>query len=194
MGSEMCIRDSDKCLWSWRYPARAAVSSALRRDHERQQHRHYSGTCMNIEDFYTRDASNEGKEFPLYTADGKPTGHTITIRSANCDAARKVRLKQRRRNMMDAAAGRSLTEDEELQRLQDDQLDLLVACVGGWSFPDFTPENVRHFLINAPEQADTVDVIAGQLSLFFAERPTSSSATSSRKSNSRKSRKAPKAR
>ncbi len=50
----------------------------------------------DMEQFYTREAANEGVKFPLKTSDGKETEHWILVRGIVSDQFRMADLRSKR--------------------------------------------------------------------------------------------------
>lgn len=128
-----------------------------------------------MEQFFTRTKANEGIKVPLFTPDGEATEHFLIVRSIYSDSFRDAE-REAVRQIADVAA----VEDKQEQKQQFKNLELgtIAALISGWSFEqDFTPENVKKFLTEAPQIADLVDQIAKKKHLFFkpSSKPSKSS-------------------
>jgi len=121
--------------------------------------------------FFTRQVANEGVDLPLHRPDGSLTDHKIRIRGIDSDAFRKARSDANRR-IVDLAAMKD--EGERDAAITTEKLNLVAALVVSWTFKNedgtdypCTPENVKAFLSEAPQIADSIDELASRRSLFF---------------------------
>lgn len=122
-------------------------------------------TEVPIEQFFTRQAANEGIELPLALPDGTPTEHKLRIRSIDSDAFKRADAESRRR-LLDV----TLLDDREkaAQVLQEEKLKVLAALVISWTFnKPCTPESVLEFLREAPQIAEQIDRLGSRRALFF---------------------------
>ncbi|WP_257292215.1 phage tail assembly chaperone [Endozoicomonas sp. ONNA1] len=136
---------------------------------------------MIPEDFYTKPACNTPQRLPLFTPDGKDSGEWIEVYGIDSDAYDAVRAETQRQLMsvdmsMSLAKEKALSADNspeafdrsiaELSRVSEDrrqiisdrELETKAALVAGWSFEkEFTQDNVKEFLRNAPTIALELD-------------------------------------
>jgi len=128
-----------------------------------------------MEQFYTRDASNEGIKLPLAAASGDKTDHYLNIRGFDSDAFRDSEA-EARRTIINAGA------DGAADAAKEGRLDMIASLVIGWSFKtECNPDNVKEFLKKSPQIADEVERIAGDRALFFALKSKGSKATRKKK-------------
>ena len=132
---------------------------------------------INIEDFFTREKSNEGILVPLNLPDGTPTEHWIKIRGIDSDAFRKAEAESKRKMMEFARdlAEKKLTPEQEKEARQafvdQSRLELIAALAFEWSFPvELNKEMVIKFLTEAPNQADILDRLAYDRVAFFKKK------------------------
>lgn len=143
----------------------------------------------DMERFFTRETANAGVKEPLYLPDGTPTEHWLLILGQDSDEFRQAEAQARRRVLELAQIE---DETERQQAIRDQEMDMRVALIGGWSFSeDCIPENIRRFLAESPTNADMVDRIAANRQRFFGKGLSNSLATPSPSSDSTKSQKAP---
>jgi hypothetical protein len=137
-----------------------------------------------MEEFYTLDQANKGTKVPLFTPDGKPTDHYIGIRSVYSEQFRQA----------EQLAMRSLAEavdleddDEKIKAIRSLTLETIVSLVAFWSFEqECTPDNVREFLVKAPQIADMIDKLSKKNLLHFGNvlnKESKSSETSQEQSS-----------
>jgi hypothetical protein len=139
-----------------------------------------------MREFFTRSAANEGIQVPLWLPDGSASAHWIRIRGVDSDAFRAAEARWNRELSRIAALG----ADEQAAEMERARLDLLTALVVGWSFEqEASEENIREFLIEAPQIADAINKTAGQRALFLSSSSANSSNTPPALSNSTKRRK-----
>ena len=132
---------------------------------------------INIEDFFTREKSNEGILVPLNLPDGTPTEHWIKIRGIDSDAFRKAEAESKRKLMEFARdlADKKLTPEQEREARQafvdQSRLELIAALAFEWSFPvELNKEMITKFLTEAPNQADILDRLAYDRVAFFKKK------------------------
>ena len=132
---------------------------------------------INIEDFFTREKSNEGILVPLNLPDGTPTEHWIKIRGIDSDAFRKAEAESKRKMMEFARdlAEKKLTPEQEKEARQafvdQSRLELIASLAFEWSFPvELNKEMVTKFLTEAPNQADILDRLAYDRVAFFKKK------------------------
>lgn len=135
-----------------------------------------------MEAFFTRKASNEGIELPLYAPDGTKTEHWIRIRGVDSDAFRLADAEERRR-MIEIV--RIEDPREQQLALHQSRLRLLSALVISWSFEEeCTLDKVMEFLREAPQIADAIDHAATKRALFLGNGSSSSRPSPSTSSSS----------
>lgn len=129
----------------------------------------------SMDEFKTRERANVGHKIPLYTADGRLTGHFIVCRGVDSDSFQRAHAKQTRR-LAEIAA---LDEAEREEAMIEAKVEMQAALVADWSFSDPalmggddkthapTLENVRRFLRDAPQIGTELDKFASRRSLFF---------------------------
>lgn len=132
--------------------------------------------------FRTREAANDGAELPLYAPTGERTEHWLKVVGADSDIFRDADLRAKREGMKVAAIQ---DEQERSTATRALQTRLIASAVVAWSFPTpCTLENVIKFLTDAPQIADSVDVMVSRRALFFAKRSIDSMGTPSKSSPS----------
>lgn len=140
-----------------------------------------SSPVLGMEQFFTRQKSNEGVVLPLSLPDGSPTEHWIRIRGVDSDEYRKADARARRKAMEIAQ------EKDEAKRddmIEETKIDVLAALFVDWSFDKpCTAEHVREFLREAPQIAEVVDKSAYRRALFFGKGSGSSSSSPSTSSS-----------
>lgn len=116
--------------------------------------------------FRTRDKANAGIKLPLMDpATGKDTEHWLTILSVDSDAYQQANTKAMRQSSVIQAME---TEEAKAAAINSNSLDIIVALVQGWSFDTpCTPENVRQFLIDAPQIRGAINLMATDRALFM---------------------------
>ena len=106
------------------------------------------------------EAVNEGVKMPLLDSDNELTEEWILVRSKYSTIARKAMDLMKREMRERHAAG--IFDNYDLM------LTAQVSLVANWSNDqECTPDNVRDFLMNAPQEAERLDLIAGTTNLFF---------------------------
>lgn len=133
--------------------------------------------AITMEDFFTREKSNEGIIVPLGLPDGTPTEHWIKIRGIDSDAFRKAEAESKRKMMEFARdlADKKLTPEQEREARQafvdQSRLELIAALAFEWSFPvELNKERIIKFLTEAPNQADILDRLAYDRVAFFKKK------------------------
>lgn len=141
-----------------------------------------------MDEFYTRDAANEGIKLELSLPDGTPSAHWVRVRGIDSDAFRRADAKGRRHAFKVA----QIEDDDEQQMAIDAmKLEIIAALVVDWSFAkECTQESIIDFLGKAPQIADQIDKVATQRARFFSKKSESSSTLQKRSSSSKKPRKA----
>lgn len=118
----------------------------------------------NIKNFFTLPKANAGVILDLPGPDGNPTGITLTVLGTDGDVFRRARVVRSRANV-DIIA---LPEEEQPAAATEADIALLSELIIGWTFEEeFTPENVRELLRQAPGIRALVDTTAGERTLFF---------------------------
>lgn len=134
-----------------------------------------------MEAFFTRERANAGVDLPLALPDGTPTQHVIRIRGVDSDVFKAAEAAQRRR-VYEASAEEDKTKMAQI--LADVMLETRVALVMSWSFADpCTPDNVKKFLLEAPQIAEEIDRLAARRALFFKKGSVNSTASQNPSSN-----------
>lgn len=120
---------------------------------------------MKASEFYTVPRSESGIEVKLLAPDGSDTGATITIIGPDSKAFKAAIATLRGSN---AEIGGIEDTDEREAKAGEHLLAFRVALVKAWTLDDeFTPDNVRALLVNAPRLADQIDGASGDVSRFF---------------------------
>lgn len=136
-----------------------------------------------MDQFKTRDKANDGVKIDLLAPDGSRTDHWIVVRSQLSDsfrAAYKSALQEAARVAAEIAPGAKPEQGQQAfaDVIRDRLIDCQAALVASWSFDEpCTVENVRQFLIDAPQIADQVDRVAASNARFFGSGSTSSAPT-----------------
>ncbi|MAF43768.1 MAG: hypothetical protein CMI54_06340 [Parcubacteria group bacterium] len=135
-----------------------------------------------MEEFFTRQKSNEGVKLPLVHPDGSPSKHWIKVRNTKSDAFRDKLSAQY--EMQQAAIG---AQDENGNAIEVEALDqnvLLATLIADWSLEDeLSDENKLKLMVEAPQIADQIDKYATNNKLFFSD-PSKDSTTTLEKSAS----------
>lgn len=128
---------------------------------------------MKMDALFTRQKANEGTEVPLSYPDGTPTDYHLVIRSQWSDAFQQALQDSRREDLEALAKGETVDSTER-------QVKLCEALVAGWNLEEeFTEENVKTLLREAPQLRDMIDRHASRDARFF--RKPSTDSTSGRK-------------
>ncbi|MBG89599.1 MAG: hypothetical protein CMO80_22250 [Verrucomicrobiales bacterium] len=119
-----------------------------------------------MQEFFTRQLANEGKELPLYLPSGEKSEHKIRVLGVDSD-----KFKSKEAESKKIAAELAALDDNEERRvaIEDLQLKLIATLVIGWTFDqECTEENVVNFLREAPQIADAINRFAGNRKAFFS--------------------------
>ena len=129
--------------------------------------------------FRTRDKANTGIKLPLINpATGEETDQWLTIVSIDSDAYQKANTKA----MRQAATIQNMDDDTKAEAINANSLDIVTALVQDWSFESpCTPENVRQFLIDAPQIRGAINIMAADRALFMKSNSQSSETGSDQK-------------
>lgn len=131
--------------------------------------------------FKTREAANDGVVLPLYSPTGERTTHWIKVLGADSDPFREAELKLKREAVRIGSIG---DEAARMAATRDAQNRLLASAVVGWSFErPCTFEEITKFLREAPQIADSIDMMISRRSLFFGKRSIDSIASQSKSSD-----------
>lgn len=110
----------------------------------------------DMEQFYTRDAANEGVKLPLKTKDSQKTEHWILVRGIDSDRFRMADMRAKR-GLVNLV---KLDEEHRDKALAERQVVLVSSMVADWSFEQpCTAKNVQEFLRKAPQFLDQLDRI-----------------------------------
>lgn len=121
----------------------------------------------SFEDFFTRQASNEGTLLPLRLPTGEESPFWIRIRGTDSDAYRAAKSAMQRR--MFEAAQKDKPEDEFVVEEREKSL-LFIALVMDWNLPKpCTPENIAEFLREAPQIGEAINTLSTRRRLFFKQ-------------------------
>ena len=124
-----------------------------------------------MKEFFTLQASNEGKRIYLFKPNGEKTEHWLHVLGTDSDAYREGGLEMRRKMRVALAAGGEVSDAFTLSVAREN----LACLVKDWSFPEpCTRENVVNFFKQAPRVQDYVEEYCGVGSNFFGEGSTSS--------------------
>lgn len=126
----------------------------------------------DMDQFFIRDAQNEGIKVPLVRPDGTESDHWLTVYGNFSDTFQRVR-----REVMASAvaeAKRSSNTDEREAANESRRLRLLACLIKDWSFdkPCSEREKVR-FLQQAPQIGEAIDRISSDHALFTKESSAS---------------------
>lgn len=127
---------------------------------------------MSMEQFFTRDAANEGIEVPLSTPDGKNSDHWLKVLGADSDAFKNAEIRSKR----DAVALLDIdSADKKAEFMRDLERRTVASLIVDWSFDmECSPENVIEFLKQAPQIQEVVNRLAGKRSLFVKKQEDNS--------------------
>src|SRR6056297_336863 len=123
-----------------------------------------------MEKFFTREVSQEGKKIPLSYPDGSESPHWVVLRGIDSDAYKTAFAKERTYLL-------GLQEDGDIDdgTYEASKIRLLSSCIASWSFDDDpTPENVAKFFKEAPQVTDRLDRLIGDRKFFFAKEASGS--------------------
>jgi hypothetical protein len=142
---------------------------------------------MSISDFFTSENAESGIDLPLYLPSGEKSDFFIKIRGVDSEKFRIAEAQAKRRAVHVAQID---NEDARTKAILDERVVLACALVISWNLPEeCNQKNIAELFTKAPQLLDMVDRIAGQRSLFFSKKQTSSSLGLKVSSNSTKSRK-----
>lgn len=143
---------------------------------------------MDKSRFFTRQKANAG--FKMFLPDpvsGENTDAWLQVLGGDSDVARKGEIATQRelsRMYADAFAetddkvkAREIVQKAKSESAAADMIKDAASLVVGWSFDDFSPENVIAFLTEAPQIADMVILKSKDRANFFGEAASSSSPT-----------------
>jgi hypothetical protein len=115
--------------------------------------------------FITRPKSNQGVKLTIPDTDGE----TITIIGVDSDKFKAKEIDLMRASAK-AAEAKKLTKKQIEKLAADNRIELLTACIIGWSFSEkLTEANIKKLLIDAPRIALFVDNQAGTRSNFLGK-------------------------
>jgi hypothetical protein len=126
-----------------------------------------------MEEFFTKDAANEGVEIPLYLPTGDKSEHTITIYGVDSDEFyRALQIEKRKVSGIEIAANK-LEGEDRLEYINDKQRESEYTVLGylikDWTFEmECTMENKIRFVKNAPQIGEQINRISGDRKLFLA--------------------------
>lgn len=130
---------------------------------------------MKMEALFTREKANEGTKVPLSYADGTPTEHHLIIRSQWSDAFQQAKQDAYRQDLEAMAKGETVDSTER-------HVTLCATLVAGWNLEEeFTEENVKTLLREAPQLRDMIDRHASRDARFFKKPSTDSTSGRKRK-------------
>lgn len=134
---------------------------------------------ININTFKTRSRANEGVRLPLCTPEGAETDHWIQVKGIDSDAFSKAVIDRQE----DSIRLQDIEDNHEKeQALLNSTCELLASIVCGWSFSSkklhdppirCTPENVKEFLLDAPQIRDQIDKLISDRESFFGAQSKS---------------------
>ena len=129
---------------------------------------------MSMKEFFTREKANEDTKVPLSHPDGTPTDYHLVIRSQWADAFQQAKQDAWREDMEAVAKGQPVDSTER-------HVTLCATLVAGWNLEEeFTEENVKILLREAPQLRDMIDRHASRDARFF-RKPSSDSTTGRKK-------------
>jgi hypothetical protein len=127
----------------------------------------------SMEEFFTKEAANEGIVIPLHLPTGGKSEHTITIYGVDSDEFyRALQIEKRKLSGIEIAAN-NLEGEDRLEYINDKQRESEYAVLGhlikDWTFEmECTMENKIHFVKNAPQIGEQINNISGDRKLFLA--------------------------
>lgn len=132
--------------------------------------------------FETREAGNEGIEFPLYDpVTNIKTSHWLRVLSVDSDAYAAANTKAMRKAV---EIGKIEDDREREAALEEQSLNIIASLVTDWSFKKhFSEGAVREFLKNAPQIKNAVNRVAADRALFMTRSSQSSTDTPKSTSN-----------
>jgi len=119
-----------------------------------------------MQEFFTRQLANEGKELPLFLPNGEESEHKIRVLGVDSDKF-KTKENESKKIAVELAA---LEDDEERRKaIEDLQYKLIASLVVDWTFDqECTETNVVNFLREAPQIADEINKFAANRKAFFS--------------------------
>lgn len=143
-----------------------------------------------MEEFFTRQKSNEGIRFPLFLPDGSPTEHWLLVLGIDSDAFKEAEIVAKRA-MIEAS---KIDDDKaRLKEIRQIEIRWVASLIADWSFDlELTQESAVKLFTEAPQIYSEVDKIISDRRLYYQKKQKSSASTSPRKSNSKKRRQAQK--
>jgi hypothetical protein len=143
----------------------------------------------SMEAFFTRPAANLGIELPLYTPDGQPSGHTLTVLGVDSDTFRRTETEVMRKGIEIAQMPEGA---ERTEAFEHQQVRLISCLISAWTLEEECSEdNKIVFLKNAPQIRDAIDKVAVQRKHFLGLASKDSSPSQKGSSGSTKRQKAP---
>ena len=133
-----------------------------------------------IEQFFTREKAEMGKEIPLSYPDGSVSEYSLFIRGIDSDHFKKAERESLRQavELREKKNKEQLTDEEMEAFLEDKRLELVASLVIRWTLPDeFNHENLMQLLREAPQIAEEVNRKAADRQLFFRRESDSSKNT-----------------
>jgi hypothetical protein len=126
-----------------------------------------------MEEFFTKDAANEGIKIPLHLPSGEKSEHTITIYGVDSDEFYCALQSEKRKLSLIEMEANLLKGRERLDFINEKQREsestVLANLIKDWTFEmECTIENKIHFVKNAPQIGEQINKISGDRKLFFA--------------------------
>lgn len=133
-----------------------------------------------MEDFFLdQDKTNNGVKMPLFGPDGTLTDQFLLVRSQWSNHVKRAKEESERKISVELQKG-ELSADEKESMI----LDFMVSMVAGWSFEaEPTPENIKRFLVNAPQEAARLEAKSIGNTLFFLKGGSNSKSGAKKNSN-----------
>jgi len=124
-----------------------------------------------MEDFFLdQDKTNNGVKMPLFGPDGTLTNEYLLVRSQWSNVVKRAKEESERLISTELMKGEIPPEVRE-----EMVIDFMVSMIAGWSFKvEATPENIKKFLLNAPQEAARVEAKSIGNTLFFLKGGASS--------------------
>lgn len=129
-----------------------------------------------IEQFFTREKAEAGKELPLEFPDGSVSEYSIFIRGVDSDHFKQAERESVRRavNLTEQRKNGTLSDEEAEKAYEEEKLKLVASLVIRWTLPEeFTEENVIQLLREAPQIADMINRTAADRKSFFKKESDS---------------------
>lgn len=126
-----------------------------------------------MEEFFTRDAANEGVKIDLFRPDGSKSDHWLVILGTDSDQYHRTNTQARRAlGSIEVEAklieDRSKQEDFLLGKQSEWETKIVAALLKSWSFEaEPTEANKIEFLTNAPQVKDQINRLATKRQLFI---------------------------